>query len=153
MAATVRPAEGPAQGYPLERPRRQTRQGSLVGELLARTDEFRSAQELHADLRNSGENVGLATVYRHLQDFADRGEVDVLRLADGEAMYRRCATESHHHHLVCKTCGITVEVEGPQVEAWAEQVALEAGFTGVTHTVELFGHCRECGPPSPTSRR
>lgn len=153
MTASVRRAEGSAQGDAWERPRRQTRQGSLVGELLARTDEFRSAQELHAELRQSGENVGLATVYRHLQDLVDRGEVDVLRLADGEAMYRRCATESHHHHLVCKTCAITVEVSGPQVEAWAEQVAVEAGFTGVTHTVELFGHCRECSSKRPINSR
>jgi Fur family ferric uptake transcriptional regulator len=50
----------------------------------------------------------------------------------------------HHHHLTCRTCGRSVEVEGRAVEQWAEKVAAEAGFTEVDHTVELFGLCPEC---------
>jgi Fur family ferric uptake transcriptional regulator len=47
----------------------------------------------------------------------------------------------HHHHLTCRECGRSVEVEGRVVEQWAERVAAEAGFTSVDHTVELFGLC------------
>ena len=67
-----------------------------------------------------GDKVGLATVYRNLQAMAADGEIDMLRTDDGEAVYRACST-GHHHHLVCRDCGRTVEVEGPTVEAWAEQ--------------------------------
>ena len=56
-------------------------------------------------------------MYRTLQLYADQGDVDVLRREDGEAIYRRCS-ETHHHHLVCRSCGATVEVEGPAVERW-----------------------------------
>ena len=123
--------------------RRLTRQRAAVAAALADRAEFRSAQELHEQLRSRGEAVGLTTVYRTLQALADEGAVDVLRTADGESVYRRC-TASHHHHLVCRACGRTVEVEGPQVERWADQVAQAHGFTAVSHTVEIFGNCPDC---------
>ncbi|GAB3110927.1 transcriptional repressor [Streptomyces calidiresistens] len=111
---------------------------------LAEVDEFRSAQELHDMLKHRGESVGLTTVYRTLQSLADAGEVDVLRTREGEAVYRRCSTDDHHHHLVCRTCGKAVEVEGPAVERWADAVAVEHGFVDVSHTVEVFGTCGDC---------
>lgn len=123
---------------------RATRQGDAVAAALAATDAFTSAQDLHARLRAQGDSVGLTTVYRHLQVLADRGEVDVLRREDGETLYRRCATDSHHHHLVCRRCGRTVEIAGPEIEVWTTQVAAAEGFVDVTHTVEISGVCGEC---------
>jgi Fur family ferric uptake transcriptional regulator len=121
-----------------------TRQRTAVSRALAEADGFQSAQALHETMRRAGESVGLTTVYRHLQALADAGEVDVLRTDDGEAVYRRCAVDDHHHHLVCRACGATVEVTGPAVETWAAQVAAEHGFRDVSHTVEVFGTCRSC---------
>jgi Fur family ferric uptake transcriptional regulator len=122
---------------------RPTRQRRAVAACLGSFDDFRSAQDIHDLLRRNGENVGLSTVYRTLQALADSGEVDVLRTEEGEAIYRRCST-SHHHHLVCRVCGRTVEVEGPAVERWADTVAGAHGFTDVSHTLEIFGTCPEC---------
>jgi Fur family ferric uptake transcriptional regulator len=127
---------------------RATRQRAAVAAALAEVDEFRSAQELHDMLKHRGDSVGLTTVYRTLQSLADAGEVDVLRTSDGEAVYRRCSTDEHHHHLVCRTCGKAVEVEGPMVEKWAEAVAVEHGYVNVSHTVEIFGTCAECAATS-----
>src|SRR5881394_1118321 len=123
---------------------RHTRQRAEVLALLAGTDEFRSAQQLHAQLRSGGSGVGLTTVYRTLQILADAGEVDQMRLPDGEQLYRRCSRSQHHHHLVCRVCGRTEEVEGPAVEKWAEKQATEHGFTEVGHTLEIFGRCATC---------
>jgi Fur family ferric uptake transcriptional regulator len=123
--------------------RRSTRQRSAVSSVLDEADSFLSAQDLHARLRERGERVGLATVYRALQALAEDGDVDVLRTDDGEAVYRRCST-GHHHHLVCRRCGLTVEVEGPAVEAWARRVGSDHGFTEVAHVVEVFGLCAGC---------
>lgn len=122
---------------------RPTRQRAAVSSVLAEVDDFRSAQDIHDLLRRRGAAVGLTTVYRTLQVLADAGEVDVLRTDDGESVYRRCS-EGHHHHLVCRSCGRTVEVAGPAVERWAEQVATEHGFTDVRHTLEVFGACPAC---------
>jgi Fur family ferric uptake transcriptional regulator len=128
---------------------RSTRQRTAVAEALDRVDGFRSAQELHDQLRQDGASVGLTTVYRHLQALADAGHVDVLRTDGGEAVYRRCPTDAHHHHLVCRDCGRSVEVEGPEVEAWASGVAAAHGFTDVSHTVEVFGTCSSCAAARP----
>lgn len=122
---------------------RPTKQRRAVGEALAAFDDFRSAQEIHQLLGQRGESVGLATVYRTLQLLADAGEVDVLRNEEGEAIYRRCSA-THHHHLVCRSCGRAVEVAGPAVESWATKVASENGFTDVEHTLEIFGTCVDC---------
>lgn len=122
---------------------RPTRQRRAVIEALTSVADFRSAQELHELLTERGETVGLATVYRTLQLLADHGEVDALRREDGEAVYRRCSP-THHHHLVCRRCGTTVEVEGPAVERWTRGIADEHGFREVSHTLEIFGTCPDC---------
>ncbi|OLT20357.1 transcriptional repressor [Pseudonocardia sp. CNS-139] len=124
---------------------RATRQRAAVSALLDRLDDFRSAQEIHEELRRVGEGIGLTTVYRTLQTLADGGEVDVLRTGTGEAVYRRCTSVDHHHHLVCRRCGHTVEIEGPAVETWAQKVAAAHGFVELSHTAEIFGLCKDCG--------
>jgi Fur family ferric uptake transcriptional regulator len=123
--------------------RRTTRQRSALVALLDELDGFRSAQDLHALLRERGDSVGLATVYRALQALVDEGQLDILRSTDGEAAYRRCSPV-HHHHLVCRSCGTAVEVADPPVERWAARVAAEHGFADVQHQVEVFGTCRDC---------
>lgn len=122
---------------------RPTRQRLAVARAVETFDDFRSAQQIHALLTEQGETVGLATVYRALQRMADAGEVDTLRTEEGELTYRRCS-DTHHHHLVCRSCGATVEIEGPAVERWAATVSREHGFVDVSHTLEVFGTCASC---------
>ena len=124
-------------------PLRPTRQRLAVVEALSSFDDFRSAQEIHDLLGRRKQPVGLATVYRTLQRLAEAGEVDMLRTEDGEAIYRRCSDE-HHHHLVCRECGATVEVEGPAVERWTQAIATEHGYRDVSHSLEIFGTCPSC---------
>lgn len=124
---------------------RATRQRTAVAALLASTDGFRSAQDLHGELRRSGEGIGLTTVYRTLELMADTGEVDMLRTDSGEAVYRRCRSTDHHHHLVCRECGLAVEIEARDVERWAKRTADAHGFSDASHTVEIYGRCRACG--------
>lgn len=135
--------------------RRPTRQRAAVEALLVNIGDFTSAQDLHARLRTQGEGVGLATVYRTLQAMVADGSVDLMRTSDGEAVYRRCSS-GHHHHLTCRSCRKTIEVEGlPAVEAWTDRISAENGFTDVHHTLEIFGLCPACTPehlyqPPPT---
>jgi len=124
-------------------PLRPTRQRRAVIEAMTSFDDFRSAQEIHDLLTRRGDAVGLATVYRTLQLLADAGEVDLLRTEGGETIYRRCS-DSHHHHLVCRSCGATVEVEGPTVERWTRAIAEEHGYADVSHSLEIFGTCPAC---------
>ena len=123
---------------------RMTKQRAAIGELLDSTSDFKSAQQLHDLLKERGNTTGLATVYRTLQNLADAGELDVLRTAEGEMLFRACERAEHHHHLVCRSCGKTVEIDGPTVEDWAQRVGGSFGFTNIEHTIELFGTCESC---------
>lgn len=122
---------------------RPTRQRLAIDAALRAAADFQSAQEIHDALRQGGDKVGLATVYRTLQAMAESGDVDVRHNPAGETTYRRCS-DSHHHHLVCRSCGRTVEITGSAVERWAHAIADEHGFTDVAHTVELVGLCADC---------
>jgi Fur family ferric uptake transcriptional regulator len=107
-------------------------------------EQFRSAQEIHAELARRGDSVGLSTVYRALSALAADEDIDTLLRDDGETLYRRCRGETHHHHLVCRSCGATVEVDGPAVETWADTLAADHGYDEVSHTLEIFGRCADC---------
>lgn len=128
--------------------RRNTRQRRAVQEALAMTPDFVSAQDLHARMRQEGDTIGLATVYRALATLAEDERIDVLRTGDGEARYRLCSTDEHHHHLLCRGCGLTVEVDDPAVQSWAQAQGRRHGFTAITHTLEVFGTCADCAAAS-----
>lgn len=121
---------------------RSTKQRKAVSEVLATISKFSSAQEVHSILISRGEKVGLATVYRTLQALAETGAIDVLR-NDGEALYRACSND-HHHHLVCTGCNKTTEISAPEVEIWTEKIAREQGYLISGHTIEVFGLCKNC---------
>jgi Fur family ferric uptake transcriptional regulator len=123
--------------------KRNTWQREAVREALGTTEAFVSAQSLHAQLRDAGSPIGLATVYRALADLATEGEADSLQ-QEGESLFRACTPGSHHHHLICRNCGVTVEIEADAVETWAQRVAAEHGFTEANHVVDVFGLCSEC---------
>lgn len=120
-------------------PRRSTRQREAVREALEASDEFVSAQSLHATMRDAGSSVGLATVYRTLATLEEDGIADSVQ-REGESLYRAC-TPTHHHHLICRECGRTVELEAAAVERWAREVAARHGYRDATHTVEITGIC------------
>jgi len=123
--------------------KRNTLQREAVREALTSTEGFISAQGLHMSLHEAGSPIGLATVYRALADLAAEGDADSLQSPEGEALYRACTT-GHHHHLICRSCGLTVEIEADAVEQWARQAAAAHGFTQAQHVVDVFGLCPAC---------
>lgn len=127
--------------------KRNTWQREAVREALGESEGFVSAQTLHAALKDSGSTVGLATVYRALADLATEGQADLLQ-QDGESLYRACTPNSHHHHLICRSCGATVEIAADDVETWAQNIAAQHGFTQPRHVVDVFGYCPECSGAS-----
>lgn len=127
---------------PAPRPR-LTRQRQLVADHLDDSDEFLTAQQVHAALRADGESIGLATVYRNLTWLVEANLVDSIRNPEGEMAYRRCSP-AHHHHLICRRCGRAVEISGDVLEQWSQQVAAEHGFSEPEHFVEVYGICSEC---------
>jgi len=99
-----------------------SRSNPRVLSTLERAGGFASAQEVYRLMQREGESIGLTTVYRSLQSLVN----DKI------------------HHLVCKGCGDTVEIEGGAIEKWAKTMAEEFGFREVGHTAEIFGLCSKC---------
>lgn len=125
-------------------PKRNTWQRDAVRARLAEVPGFVSAQQLYAVLRDAGSTIGLATVYRNLAQLADAGEADSLQSPEGENLFRSCSTKGHHHHLICRICGDTRELEARVVEDWTSSVGAEHGFSEIEHVVDLFGVCAKC---------
>lgn len=124
---------------------RMTRQRSAISELLEETNAFLPAQRIHELLVERGERVGLATVYRNLQAMADQGAVDVLRQENSDVqLVRYCKHDGHHHHLLCRSCGTTVEITIDALEELTQTVAKRHSFTQVSHDLEIYGLCENC---------
>ena len=121
-----------------------TKAQRAVLSVLDTSARFLSAQDIYGTLRQGGSTVGLTSVYRALQSLADSGALDVLRTGNGETTFRRCDSAAHHHHLVCRRCGATVEVEAPGLERWLAVLGREHAFAVETHTLEVVGVCRRC---------
>ena len=117
--------------------------GTRVLKALELAGGFASAQEVHRLITRQGDRIGLTTIYRALQTLQKESMVDLLRRDDGEAIYRLCG-DGHHHHLVCRNCGRTVEIEGGAIEEWAEAVAKSHGYRNAGHSAEIFGTCAIC---------
>ena len=115
-----------------------------VREALAGAGGFVSAQALHATLRDENTGIGLATVYRALAGLAAQGDADSLQSPEGENLFRACETRGHHHHLICRSCGVAVEIEADAVEEWAQRTAAQHGFSQAEHVVDIFGICADC---------
>ncbi|MBZ8178434.1 transcriptional repressor [Corynebacterium poyangense] len=127
---------------------RNTWQRSAIIHVLQDLEKFSSAKDIYSELLKRDKKVGLTTVYRTLQSLAEVDAVDVLNISGGETLYRRCETDSHHHHLVCTKCGKAEEIAGGPVEKWAKSIAREFGYTLTGHDAEVYGLCPSCSSPS-----
>ncbi|MDF2580311.1 MAG: transcriptional repressor [Microbacterium sp.] len=132
---------------------RNTWQRERVRTALSDARGFVSAQDLHASLRDDNTGIGLATVYRALATLAASGEADQLQSPEGEAIYRACSSDGHHHHLICRSCGLTVEIQASDVEEWAHRTAAANGFTQAEHIVDIFGVCAACSAARADEKR
>jgi Fur family ferric uptake transcriptional regulator len=131
----------------MQRTRDTPRKRALL-EVLEGADGFLSAADLHvrlsAYLGSQGMRIGIATVYSQLRMLAQSGFVDTLRGEDGQTRYWLPRRDAHHHYLVCRSCGRTLEFVADAIEKWADELGATVGFHDITHTLELFGLCEGC---------
>lgn len=102
-----------------------------------------SAEEIYKHLLESGEDVGLATVYRVLTQFEAAGLVIRHRFETGHAVFE-IAQGHHHDHLVCVKCAKVEEFLDEIIEERQRAVAAEFGFKITEHCLYLYGICASC---------
>ncbi|MBE0476365.1 MAG: transcriptional repressor [Coriobacteriia bacterium] len=89
--------------------------------------------------------IGVATVYRAVAALAATGFLEAVGSRAGSTLYIRCAYDSHHHHLVCTSCGAVAEAACP-LAAGALGGAEQAGYVVTSHEVTIYGLCPACAP-------
>ncbi|HEY5517055.1 MAG TPA: transcriptional repressor [Coriobacteriia bacterium] len=109
-----------------------------------------TVEELATLVRLSDPGIATATVYRCVSAMAAAGYVTAVGDRDGAALWVRCDSTGHHHHLVCTSCGATAHTACP-VDEKALAASAPEGFTVTSHDVRLYGLCAACTQRSAKS--
>jgi Fur family ferric uptake transcriptional regulator len=116
-----------------------------VIELLARQDCCLSAQEIAGELRDRGEGVGIASVYRALDLLDGLGLVQRVETGEGGTRFEAVIPGGHHHHhVVCERCGRVAAFEDDRLEEAIERLARRLRHEVSGHEVMIRGACPRC---------
>ncbi|NKF51640.1 ferric iron uptake transcriptional regulator [Shewanella sp. WXL01] len=99
-----------------------------------------SAEDLYKKLLDMGEEIGLATVYRVLNQFDDAGILNRHHFESGKAVFEM-STQKHHDHLVCLNCDKVIEFSDDIIEQRQEEIAMRHNIKLTHHSLYLYGHC------------
>ena len=102
-----------------------------------------SAEDIYQSLRDEGEEVGLATVYRVLTQFEAAGLITRHHFEGGQAVFE-LNREGHHDHIVCVGCGKVEEFVDDLIEQQQKKIADDKGYAITDHSLILYGKCPEC---------
>jgi Fur family transcriptional regulator, ferric uptake regulator len=103
-----------------------------------------TAADLLADAETRQIKIGRATVFRTLDLLAEQGALERLDLPNGEHAYVACAPQDHHHHVVCRNCGASAEVDDNGLQAVVREIGAQSGYRIEDHRLELYGLCPKC---------
>jgi Fur family ferric uptake transcriptional regulator len=109
----------------------------VLGLLESAKDQHLSAEDVYKALLESGDDVGLATVYRVLTQFEAAGLVLRHNFEGGHAVFE-LASDTHHDHMVNTVTGEVIEFFDPVIEERQKQIAREHGFELVDHSLTLY---------------
>jgi len=122
---------------------RGTRQRELVVRTFFNLGRHVSAHDLYREVRRRDRRIGLVTVYRTLRLLRDAGLAEERRFTRDSSLFEP-RPHRHHDHMICLVCGEIVEFENETIETLQEEAAQRAGFTILTHKLELYGECGRC---------
>jgi Fur family ferric uptake transcriptional regulator len=121
-----------------------TRQRDLIAQTVLTSDEHLSVDAIQKHLKELGERVGTATIYRTLDVLVRSGLVRAHDFGEGFKRYEPMPQQEHHEHLICLRCGRVVEFQNERLERMLPIIADEHAFQHQRHRVEVYGLCREC---------
>lgn len=107
------------------------------------TEHHLSAEDIYRVLLESGEEIGLATVYRVLTQFEEAGLVARHHFEGGQSVFE-LDHGTHHDHLVCVKCGQVEEFVDQMIEDRQEEIARQAGYAITDHSLNIYGICPAC---------
>jgi Fur family ferric uptake transcriptional regulator len=127
------------QGLPV------TLQREVVADVVFASREHLSVEEIEARLKERGERIGKATIYRTMEILVRSGLVEDHDFGDGFKRYEHLfGQQPVHEHLVCTSCRSVVEFKRPELDRLQAEVAAQHGFLPTRHRLEIYGLCADC---------
>lgn len=100
--------------------------------------------QLYESLRNNGEYLSRATIYRTLPLLVESGLIKEAMRCQGRTTYEHVLGHNHHDHLVCISCGKIIEFEEEKIEKLQDAICKRYGFKPVEHRLGISGYCKKC---------
>ena len=127
-----------SQDFKITEPRRK------IIEAVFATHEHFTADELRSMLREKGDSVSTATIYRTLSLLCEGGFVETLDLGRGQLYYEHILGHKNHFHLICSDSGKIIEFHSVEIERIVERVAHSRGFQVDSMSLHAFGKGKAC---------
>ncbi len=137
-------AEIQLKGYLTRHQMKDSRGRRKVLQALMSAGRHVTTEELHAEIKQAGEQTGIATVYRALNLFCHCGLAERRQFGDGQARYEFTYQVKHHDHLICTGCHTIIEFKNLEIERLQKEVAQKHHFMMDHHKMEIYGLCKAC---------
>lgn len=121
-----------------------TQQRESVARVLFESTRHLSADEVAEELRERGEQIGKATVYRTLALLVELGLATEHDFGEGFRRYQMQIGAAQYDHMICTACGEVTQFRHPELNETLERIARDAGFEAITRQIKIFGTCDEC---------
>jgi len=126
---------------------RMTGQRQIIAQVLDDARDHPDVEEIYARASAIDPGISLATVYRNVKLFDEKGIIERLEFGDGRSRYED-AKRDHHDHLFDLETGDVIEFYDPEIEVLQEKIARRLGYKLKGHKMELFGEPLEPKPGS-----
>ena len=123
---------------------KQTAQRDTILRTFLETREHLSTEELHRLVKKKDAKIGYTTVYRTLKLLAECGLASEVAFHDGIARYEHQYNRRSHHHMVCTSCGSSVEFFSNEVEKLEQEIGHKYHYETTRHTFQIYGLCEDC---------
>ncbi len=129
---------------PLIEGRRQSAGRRQIMAAIREMNDHFDPQALYNVLKAKGARVSRASVYRAIPLLLERGVIAQVEKTEKHAHYEKIIGKRHHDHLICLSCGNTIEFYSPTLEMLQSEICQREGFQTVRHSLEIMGYCRQC---------
>lgn len=101
-----------------------------------------SAEDVYKWLLEEDEEIGLATVYRVLNQF-DEANILIRHNFEGNKSVFELAPQEHHDHIICMDCGKVFEFNDDLIERRQKEISEQHGIKLLSHSLYLYGQCAD----------
>lgn len=113
--------------------------------ILSQRQQPMSAQEIFIASRQQRQQMGLATVYRGLENLCNEGKLQQIDLGDNQSYYYLLPKDGHsRHYLICTECRTVVALGGCPVEDLENRLSKQYNFVIERHVLDFYGVCAQC---------